>query len=85
MVIAMKEEKTISLLQEKLIKGMKENKTIKLDFDGMLNIEEDFLKELFSTYPKSSDFLKKVRILNANAVIVHSLKMVINSVDRKKK
>lgn len=85
MVIAMKEEKTLSLLQEKLLRGMKDSKKITLDFEGMMNIEEDFLKELFSTYPKSMDFLKKVRILNANAIIVHSLKMVINSIDRKKK
>lgn len=85
MVIAMKEEKTLSLLQEKLLRGMKDSKSITLDFEGMMNIEEDFLKELFSTYPKSMDFLKKVRILNANAIIVHSLKMVINSIDRKKK
>ncbi len=85
MVIVMEEERSLSQVQEKLLKAMRENKIVTLDFAGMMNIEEEFLKDLFATYPKSMDFLKKVRIQNANSIIVHSLKMVVNSIDRKKK
>lgn len=85
MLIAMVEENSIALLQDKLIKGIKENKKVTLDFAEMMNIEEEFLKELFAIYPKTTDFLNKVSIVNANSIIVHSLKMVINSIDRKKK
>lgn len=85
MVIVMEEERSLSQIQEKLLKAMRENRIVTLDFAGMMNIEEEFLKDLFATYPKSMDFLKKVRIQNANSIIVHSLKMVVNSIDRKKK
>lgn len=85
MVILMEREGSLGLLQEKLLKAMKENKIVTLDFAGMLNIEEEFLKDLFSIYPKSADFLSRIRVLNANSVIVHSLKMVVNSIDRKRK
>ncbi len=85
MVIVMEEERSLSQVQEKLLKAMRENKIVTLDFAGMMNIEEEFLKDLFATYPKSMDFLKKIRIQNANSIIVHSLKMVVNSIDRKKK
>jgi|GEM_PF-2312371 len=85
MVIVMEEERSLSQVQEKLLRAMRENKIVTLDFAGMMNIEEEFLKDLFATYPKSMDFLKKVRIQNANSIVVHSLKMVVNSIDRKKK
>jgi len=85
MVILMEDEKSLSQLQEKLLRAMRENTIVTLDFAGMMNIEEEFLKDLFATYPKSMDFLKKVRIQNANSIVVHSLKMVVNSIDRKKK
>ncbi|GLI54826.1 hypothetical protein PM10SUCC1_03410 [Propionigenium maris DSM 9537] len=85
MVIVMEEERSLSQIQEKLLKAMRENRIVTLDFAGMMNIEEEFLKDLFATYPKSMDFLKKIRIQNANSIIVHSLKMVVNSIDRKKK
>ncbi len=85
MVIVMEEEKSLSQVQEKLLRAMRENKIVTLDFAGMMNIEEEFLKDLFATYPKSMDFLKKIRIQNANSIVVHSLKMVVNSIDRKKK
>ena len=85
MVIVMEEERSLSQVQEKLLRAMRENKIVTLDFAGMMNIEEEFLKDLFATYPKSMDFLKKIRIQNANSIVVHSLKMVVNSIDRKKK
>ncbi len=85
MVIIMEKETSSRTLQEKLAKAVRDEKTITLDFAGMLNIEEEYLKDLLFNCPKSIDFLSKIRIQNANSIIVHSLKMVVNSIDRKKK